>query len=121
MKTFKLFFAIIALSLTGNLAMANNGFSKVLIRESADESINLKTELNSNDTLRVLIKRNQKELILEDEILNKQGLISKTYDFNKAKFGDYSIAVYINDELVKTTALREGGFSQQDLYILNLY
>ncbi len=121
MRTFKLFITIIALSLTANMATANNELNKVLIRENADHMINLKTELDSNDTLRILIKRNNKELILEDKICNKQGLISKSYDFKKARFGDYSIAVYINDELVKTTALKEGEFSHQDLYILNLY
>ncbi|QNL20538.1 hypothetical protein HZR84_00755 [Hyphobacterium sp. CCMP332] len=121
MRTFKLFFAIIAFTFTANLALANNGLNRVLIRENANHMINLKTELDSNDTLRILIKRNNKELILEDEISNKQGLISKSYDFKKARFGDYSIAVYINDKLVKTSALREGQFNKQDLYILNLY
>lgn len=121
MKNFSIVLAIIALTLVGTFSNAKTIVNKVLIKETANHMINLKSSLKADETLKVIISHEDGELILEDQIEDVEGLISKTYDFNEARFGDYFIEVFINDELVESTVINENEVSFQNQFTLQVY
>ncbi len=103
------------------MASESTSAIKVVIKEQVKHRVNLKTFLEANETMMVLIRNEKGEVVLKDEFNSPSGLISKTYDFNEARFGDYTIEVLVNDEPVKSTTIGENQVTFQDSYKLEVY
>jgi hypothetical protein len=120
MKTVKLFFAIIAVTLTGTMSFATSGITKTMIQQQSETSVNLKAQLDETELMEVVISNENGDVIYSEVFENYSGMISKTFDFSETRYGGYYMEVFINDELVKTTVINNGEVSVQDSYHLVL-
>ncbi len=123
MKTYsKLFIAaMVAVLFTGTMSFASTGLNKVLIRENSNHIVNLRTSLEADETMLVVITDQDGEIVLSDKVSDTPGLVIKRYDFNRARFGDYKIEVFINQELTPTTVISKEGVTLQSLYSMENY
>lgn len=120
MKTVKLFFAIIAVTLTGTMSFATTGFTKAMIQQKSETSVNLKAQLNEAEVMEVIISNENGDVVFSESFENRGGTISKTYDFSETKHGGYYMEVFINKELVETTVIGDGNVSIRSNFFLEI-
>jgi hypothetical protein len=121
MKTVKLFFAIIVLTLTVTVANATTGLTRAMIQKKSETTVTLKAQLEADETMFIVITNENGDVVHSDEIQNINGLIQRNYDFSEARFGGYFMEVFIDDELIKATVIGDKKVTTQDSYFLELY
>lgn len=121
MKKVKLLLAVFLIALGSNLALAETGFKNVVVKEARKHRVNVKTELDANETMLVSITNEDGDVILSDLVSDSPRLVSKTYDFNEARYGNYELKIFINDELVESTVISEKDVTFQKAFKVEVY